>query len=184
MTGRVHQPLSTSEGDDHDSSSSLSRDVASSSPSSCISNIPSLVCAFSASATTGGTSYAFGLYANALKHDLNLSQGQLDSISTAFFVAGLFSWIPGLFSDTFGTKFAIVLGGTMMTVSLMSYWFVATQWIYVPHHSLVLVLSVLGVLIFLSCASVTGAVFKIISIATGPGSKGTAVGAAKGYGTY
>ena len=71
----------------------------------------------------------------------------------------------------------------MMTITLMSYWLVAVQWIVVPHQRLVVVLSVLGVLIFLSCASVTGAVFKIIVNATGPGSKGTAVGAAKGYGT-
>lgn len=146
-----------------------------------ISNVPSLVCAFSASATTGGTSYAFGLYSAALKHNLHLTQGQLDSISTAFFVAGLFSWIPGLCSDRFGTRFALSLGGCTGASSLLLYWAVAREFIAIQRGSLVFVLSSLGVVTFLSCALVTGAVFKIVVAATGPGTKGSAVGAAKGY---
>ena len=146
-----------------------------------LSNIPSLVCAFSSAATTGGTSYAFGLYAAALKKSLSLTQGQLDSISTAFFVAGLFSWIPGLCADRYGCKVAISMGGFCGAAVLMLYWAVAKQFIDVPHSLLVVVLSTLGILIFLSCALVTGAVFKTIVGMTGPGSRGSAVGAAKGY---
>ena len=146
-----------------------------------LSNLPSLVCAFSASATTGGTAYAFGLYAEALKKSLELKQSQLDSISTAFFVAGLFSWIPGMFVDRFGTKIAISSGGFVGAMTIMLYWAVARKLLEVPHALLVPALSILGILIFLSCAMVTGAVFKIIVSATGPGSKGSAVGAAKGY---
>lgn len=146
-----------------------------------ISNVPSLICAFAASATTGGTSYAFGFYAAALKHNLHLTQSQLNSISTAFFVAGMFSWIPGLFSDRFGTKFALSLGGCTGAASLLLYWAVAREALFVPREFLVFVLSSLGVITFLSCASVTGAVFKIIVSATGPGTKGSAVGVAKGY---
>jgi MFS family permease len=146
-----------------------------------ISNIPSLVCAFSASATTGGTSYAFGAYASALKANLGLTQSELNTISTAFFVAGLFSWIPGLLSDRFGTKFALSLGGCTGAASLLLYWGVAREAIPLARESLVPALSSLGVLTFLSCASITGAVFKILVAATGPGTKGSAVGAAKGY---
>jgi MFS family permease len=146
-----------------------------------MSNVPSLVCAFAASATTGGTTYAFGLYGAALKKSLHLSQSELDSISTAFFVAGLFSWIPGIFSDRFGTRLALTTGGISAAISLLSYWCVARQFVFVPHQSLVAVLSTFGITTFLSCALVTGAVFKIIVAATGPGTKGRAVGAAKGY---
>ena len=145
------------------------------------SNIPSLVCAFTASATTGGTAYAFGLYASALKRTLHLSQGQLDSISTAFFVAGLFSFLPGLCSDRYGTRWAMSLGGATGAASLLLYWLVARQLVLVPRSYLVSVLSGLGVTTFLSCALVTGAVFKIIVSCTGAGTKGSAVGAAKGY---
>jgi MFS family permease len=152
------------------------------------SNLPSLVCAFSASATTGGTTYAFGLYAAALKKALELDQGEMDSISTAFFLAGLFSWIPGLLVDRCGTKVALVTGGGLGASAIMGYWAVAKQqallpflmWT-IPHAWLVPVLSTLGILIFLSCGMITGAVFKIIVSSTGPGSKGSAVGAAKGY---
>lgn len=147
-----------------------------------ISNVPSLVCAFSAAATTGGTSYAFGLYSAALKHNLHLTQDELDSISTAFFVAGLFSFIPGLCSDRFGTRFALSLGGCTGAASLLSYWAVAREFVVPPHRTaLVPLLSALGVATFMSCALVTGAVFKIIVSSTGPGTKGSAVGAAKGY---
>jgi MFS family permease len=145
------------------------------------SNIPSLLCAFSASATTGGTSYAFGLYAAALKRTLHLTQGQLDSISTAFFVAGLFSFLPGLCSDRYGTQWAMSLGGVTGAASLLFYWVVARQLVPLPRAFLVPVLSGLGIVTFLSCALVTGAVFKIIVSSTGSGTKGSAVGAAKGY---
>jgi hypothetical protein len=145
------------------------------------SNIPSLLCAFSAAATTGGTTYAFGLYSAALKHNLHLTEGQLDSISTAFFVAGLFSFLPGLCSDHCGTKFALSLGGCTGAASLLLYWVVARQFVPIERSYLVFVLSGLGVTTFLSCALVTGAVFKIIVSSTGSGTKGSAVGAAKGY---
>lgn len=146
-----------------------------------ISNLPALTAAFAAAATTGGTSYAFGLYATALKRRLSLTQGELDSISTAFFVAGLFSWIPGLVADRWGTQVAISVGGGCGAVVLLCYWAVATERIVVVHTMLVGVLSGLGIGIFLSCALVTGAVFKTIVALTGPGSRGSAVGAAKGY---
>ncbi len=146
------------------------------------SNIPSLLCAFIASATTGGTSYAFGVYSSALKHNLHLSQGQLDSISTAFFVAGLFTFIPGYCSDRFGTKVAMSLGGGTGATALMLYWCVAKQFIDIQSRTiLVAVLSGLGVATFLSCGLVTGAVFKIIVSSTGLGTKGSAVGVAKGF---
>jgi MFS family permease len=152
-----------------------------SSSTNVISNIPLLLCSFIASATTGGTSYAFGLYAATLKHNLHLSQGELDSISTSFFIAGLFSFIPGLCSDMFGTKVALSLGGCLGASSLLLYWCVAREFIPILRKYLVAVLSGLGIITFLSCALVTGAIFKIIVSSTGSGNKGSAVGVAKGF---
>ena len=147
------------------------------------SNIPSLVAAIMASLTTGGTTYAFGLYAgSALKRTLHLAPSQVDTISTAFFFAGLLSWMPGLLADRFGTRLSIATGGLTGATALWLYWCVATQRIAVPHSSwLVPVLSALGIAIFLSNALVTGSVFKIIVMICGPGTKGSAVGVAKGY---
>lgn len=144
-------------------------------------NIPSLVCAFLASLTTGGATYSFGLYGDSLKKGLALSQSQLDTISTAFFFAGLFSWIPGLCADRFGTRFSLSIGGITGASSAMTYWAVSRQFVELPRFMLVPTLSALGVLVFLSCAMITGSVFKIIVASCGPGSKGSAVGAAKGY---
>jgi hypothetical protein len=44
------------------------------------SNIPGLLTAFSASVTTGGTIYAFGIYGDALKKSLDLSQLELNAV--------------------------------------------------------------------------------------------------------
>lgn len=145
------------------------------------SNIPSLVAALSASLTTGGTTYAFGLYGNDLKKSLSLTASEVDTISTAFFVAGLFSFLPGLSADKFGTRRSIATGGITGAIALLTYWAVAKRTIAVERSHLVPVLSGLGISIFLSCALITGSVFKIIVTCCGPGSKGSAVGAAKGF---
>ncbi|CAB9501855.1 Nodulin-like [Seminavis robusta] len=144
-------------------------------------NIPVLTCSFLAALTTGATSYSFGLYAGELKARLEFSQSQLDTISSAIFFAGIFSWVPGLVVDNFGTRTGTVSGGLMGAISLSCFWAVSTKFFPLEQHLLVPVLSSLGVLIFLSCALITGSVFKVIVTTCGAGSKGTAVGAAKGY---
>mmetsp|Transcript_32518 Transcript_32518/g.76574 ORF Transcript_32518/g.76574 Transcript_32518/m.76574 type:complete len:677 (-) Transcript_32518:2529-4559(-) len=153
-------------------------------------NIPRVACAILASITTGGTTYAFGLYGGALKKRLHLTQSQLDTISAVFFSAGLFSFIPGAMADRFGARNGICLGGITGAISLMLFWGVAKGHFsyFVPASTdendptlVITVLSVLNIGIFLSCALVTGSVFKVISCQCGPGSKGSAVGIAKGF---
>jgi len=63
----------------------------------------------------------------------------------------------------------------------MFYWAVATVHLPLPANLVVPALSALGISTYVSSALVTGSVFKIIVLNTGPGSKGSAVGAAKGY---
>lgn len=145
------------------------------------SNIPFLVVAFLASLTTGGTTYGFGIYGAALKHTLNLSQSELDTISSANFCAGLLSGLPGMCSDKFGPRCALTSGGITGALSLLLYWAVAKQMLPVSHTMIVPVLCTLGVMVFMSSSLVTGAVFKLIVSTCGPGTKGSAVGAAKGY---
>jgi len=141
------------------------------------SNIPMLVAALMASGTTG----AFSLYGSTLKASLDLTQGELDTISSATFLGGLLSWIPGLFVDRFGCRASLITGGTTGASSLLLNWVVAKQMIVLEKNLLVTVLSALGISTFISSALVTGAVFKIIVSTCGPGSKGSAVGGAKGY---
>jgi len=84
--------------------------------------------------------------------------------------------------DAWGARNSMALGGMSNTIMLSLYWIIATE--HVKLHDvdlLVLVLSVLGVLIFVGCALVTGSVFKVIVESCGGGTKGKAVGCAKGY---
>jgi len=161
-----------------------------------ISNIPSLVCALLASLSTGGNTYAFGLYGGALKARLQLSQGDLDTISTCFFLAGLGGWMTGLVVDRCGERLALALSGLCSAVSLGTYWaYVVTQPTQQDDQptclffSPVWVLSLISVAVFLSNSLAVGAVFKLLSSRSDPSHKGSVVGLAKAYvglgaGTY
>jgi MFS family permease len=153
------------------------------------SNVPSLTCAFLASLASGGNTYAFGIYGAELKKNLSLSQGKLDTISTAFFVAGLLSSLPGWCVDRYGTRLSFILSGIFSATFLSLYWAVAKRLIDLPQSLVVPVLSLLGVLCFMSNSLAIGAVFKTVISTAGRGNTGTAVGAAKGFvglgsGTY
>ena len=145
------------------------------------SNIPALVAVFLAALTTGGNIYAFGLYGSALKKALHLSQSQLDTISSATFCAGLLSWIPGGFADKYGPRFALTFGGLSVALSMLCFWMVARKFFQLPVLFLIPTLCLFGVLIFLGTAMVIGGVFKTFLVTCGPETRGSAVGAAKGY---
>lgn len=84
--------------------------------------------------------------------------------------------------DQFGARRAMALGGFGNTIMLSLYWLIATErWKIHDIELLILVLSTLGVLTFVGCALVTGSVFKVIVESCGSGTKGKAVGCAKGY---
>jgi MFS family permease len=145
-------------------------------------NLPLLSACYMSALTTGATTYAFSFYSNALKSSLHLTQNQLDTLSSAIFCAGILSWIPGMIVDAFGARSAMILGGTGNTIHLFCYWMIVTErWNISNINTLIGVLSVLGVLIFVGCALVTGSVFKVIVESCGKGTKGKAVGCAKGY---
>ncbi len=145
------------------------------------SNIPLLTAAFLAALTTGGNTYAFGLYGRTLKTTLGLSQSQLDTIGSANFCAGLLSWLPGSVADKRGPRAALTFGGIAGAVSMMSYWLVAREFIPLPRVMLIPTLCTFGVLIFLSNSMVIGGVFKCFVVTCRPDTKGSVVGAAKGY---
>jgi nitrate/nitrite transporter NarK len=143
------------------------------------SNIPALACVLLASLTTGGTLYAFGVYGNTLKKSLLLSQSQLDTISSSFFVAGVFSWIPGLVVDKFGPRMSLILGGIMGALSTTLFWAMARQF-FSAHEHILAILTTLGVFISLACALIIASVFKIIMTCCKE-TKGHAVGVAKAH---
>lgn len=144
-------------------------------------SVPVLCAAFSAALATGAPTYAFGLYGSTLKATLHLTQSQLDTLSSANFCAGLLSWIPGLVVDRAGPRFAMTLGGVTMSIGLLGYWLVAIQFVVLPQPLLVPVLCLLGVVVFMSNSLVIGSLFKALVVSCGLGSRGSAVGAAKGY---
>lgn len=163
-------------------------------------NLPLLTTCYISALTTGATTYAFSFYSSDLKSSLQLSQNHLDTLSSATFVSGLVSWIPGLIVDRYGPRFAMIVGSVWNAILLTWYWLLVTQRIILFRRDdndnsnndlIVFVLSFLSVLIFMGSALITGSVFKIIvesctsggsnSNSSSCGSKGKAVGCAKGY---
>jgi hypothetical protein len=104
---------------------------------------------------------------------------ELDTISATFFVAGLFTWIPGLVVDKKGVRFSMCLGGSTGALSTMIYWAVTRQFFPVVHP--VTLLSLLAVAICLSCGLIIGSIFKITLLFGGAETRGSAVGVAKGF---
>ena len=82
-----------------------------------------VACMFVVSLTSGN--YAFSVYSGALKHTLKLTQSDLDTLGTYPYIAGLFTWIPGIINDRYGARVATVLGCLGMAASLAIYWAVA-----------------------------------------------------------
>ena len=142
-------------------------------------NLPLLTVCYISALTTGATAYSFSFYSSDLKSILQLSQNQIDTLSSATFVAGLVSWIPGILVDRYGPRYAMIVGSVCNAILLTYYWLLVTQRIKLLlfHYNddndddsnsssnndlLVLVLSCLSVLIFMGNALITGSVFKII----------------------
>ena len=150
--------------------------------SSAIPNVPILVAAFLSILATGGPTYSFGVYSATLKDNLSLTQGQLDTLGAASFAAGLISWVPGLFVDSWGSRTALIVGGLIQSIGLLGYW-VVSRFAYrlLPTGLLIPALSLLSVVIFTSNNLVIGGVFKAIVVSCELGTKGKAVGAGKAY---
>ena len=148
------------------------------------SNIPILTCAILAALTTGGPVYAFGLYGASLKQSLDLTQSQLDTLSSANFCAGLVTWIPGMLVDRYGVRTSMSWGGLLSAAFMLLYWAVATQSLplLVLSSSWILpTLCTCGVCMFLANGLVIGSIYKILVCSCDTTTKGTAVGVAKGY---
>ena len=145
-------------------------------------NLPLLTACYISALTVGATTYAFSFYSNDLKTSLDLSQNQLDTLSSATFCAGIFSWLPGMVVDAWGARRAMALGGTSNAIMLSLYWAIATEHLKVHDIEwLIFMLSALSVVTFMGCALITGSVFKVIVESCACGTKGKAVGCAKGY---
>jgi hypothetical protein len=145
-------------------------------------NLPLLAACYISALTVGATTYAFSFYSNDLKTSLDLSQNQLDTLSSSTFCAGVFSWLPGMVVDAWGARRAMALGGTSNAIMLGLYWAIATERLELRDvDSLIVLLSAFGVVTFMGCALITGSVFKVIVESCASGTKGKAVGCAKGY---
>jgi MFS family permease len=141
-------------------------------------NLPLLTACYISALTTGATAYSFSFYSSDLKSIVQLSQNQIDTLSSATFVAGLVSWIPGIIVDRYGPRYAMIVGSVCNAILLTYYWLLVTQRIKLLFHYhndnddnnnsssnndlLIFVLSCISVLIFMGNALITGSVFKII----------------------
>jgi nitrate/nitrite transporter NarK len=135
-----------------------------------------LVACFFVVALTSGN-YAFSVYSGALKHSLKLTQDDLDSIATYPYIAGLFTWLPGILNDRCGPRLTTMLGAGGMAMMLALYWAVATRRVdWDPVVSLVAI----GFGSTLANGAITGPVFCSI-VKNFPMERGAVVGIAKAW---
>ena len=151
-------------------------------PNSISKDVRSVVCALLAAATTGGTVYSFSIYGEDLKVSLNLTQTQLSYISTSFFVAGIFSVIPGAIVDRWGPRFSIIAGGSMGAFATITFWLIGREILLCPSLGWTLsMLSLMGITTFMSCALIIGSTFKTVAASCSNTSAPLMIGIAKGY---
>jgi len=81
--------------------------------------------------------------------------------------------------DKMGMRFSMILGGSSGALSTLCYWAVARQFLPISHA--VAILSILAIIICLSCGLIIGSIFKLTLYCGGPEFKGSAVGVAKGF---
>jgi len=178
---RQSDVISTSASDDTHSFSGHSLQISSKeSKANGGSNIELMVSVLLIPITVGCYVYSFGLYANELKENLNLSQSELTTLSSAIFCAGVLQWVPGIIVDKYGERFSMLVGAFLGSSGMVLYWFIAKTYITIePRWMLVPGLTALTVLIYLSECLIYGSVFKII-VKVCHDTKGTIVGVAKG----
>jgi hypothetical protein len=182
FTSSIVESSQKPKGDDRNQPMSSSTDIHRHRFPKQPNNIRLLACAFVASSTTGGVVYSFGFFGGELKSNFHLTQSQLDTISAANFCAGLLSWIPGLMIDHWGVRTSLFLGGTGGAFFMTIYWAVARQLLVIDNPNILLpLLCFLGLFVFMTNSLVTGSIFKLLVATCAPNTKGSIVGAAKGY---
>ena len=130
---------------------------------------------FIVSLTSGN--YAFSVFSGALKHTLNLSQTDLDTIAVYPYLAGLLTWTAGIVNDRCGSRTAVTLGASVQAITLVGYWFVATRRVMWPP---LISLVVINFVTTLGNGAITAGVFCSIN-ANFPNERGLAVGIAKAW---
>ena len=133
---------------------------------------------FVVSLTSGN--YAFSVFSGALKHTLDLSQEDLDSIGVYPYLAGLFTWTGGVLNDRCGARTACIVGSLAMAASLVAYWAVATRRIPLGLAGVEIALVAAYSGVTLAGGAITAGVFCSIN-ANFPTERGLAVGIAKAW---
>ena len=84
------------------------------------------------SGLTCGCFYGFGIYSPALKQQFGLSQSELMNINTIPYAFGVFSFAWGYITKTCGPGFAMLFGGSMMALSQLFTYLLATKVLVLP----------------------------------------------------
>jgi hypothetical protein len=73
--------------------------------------------------------YAFGLYSNAFKKELNFSQSDVDLVSSSGNLGGYSAVLGGLLLDRFGPLVAGLAGSVLMLCGYLLQWAGINKWI-------------------------------------------------------
>ena len=117
------------------------------------------------------------MFSGSLKHNLRLTQEDVDSIAAYPYLGGLFGWVPGILNDRMGSRVACAAGCAGMAVSLVGYWAVATRRLLLPP---VASLAALMLLVQWSNAGISAGMFSSL-VKNFPLHRGVVAGIAKAW---
>ena len=129
---------------------------------------------------TQGQLFAFSVYGGSLKANLELTQGDLDTIATFPYLSGLFVWVPGRLNDRWGPRAAIRCGAAGMAVGTVAYWAVARQLVAAGRETAVPALTFVMFLTLLVHGAVTAGMFSSL-VRNFPLERGVVAGIGKAW---
>ena len=119
------------------------------------------------------------VWLQALKEQLQLTQGDLDTIGAYPYLSGLLGWIPGHLNDRAGPRVAVAAGCGGMCAALVLYWAVATRRLELGLSPVATLASIMCIVQWSNCGIAAGIFSSLVK--NFPLERGVVAGIAKAW---
>ena len=103
-----------------------------------------------------GCLYSYGTWSGALKKRFHFEQSDIDTIGVLYSIAGVVSWLPGVFNDSFGPRLTVLIFGLICSFSYFGMWLIVEEVIPMSKNATFFSLTALSLGAFFGSSGVTG----------------------------